>query len=179
MNISRVFAGLISLFVLVSFSQAAEETTGRILVSTDGISQITLPPGWDEQKELNDTAVIQAADPQAERYVIVITDSKEDFEQMNVEKHSEITRTNLMKSLSNPSADGPVRLTINDCPAVQYEVRGAIDNLNIIYIHTTIETTGHYHQVLAWTLRSKIDKNREPLQQVVKSFRATAKATVK
>lgn len=152
---------------------------GPVLVSMDKNTQITLLPGWTEDRELHGSAQIQASNRANENYIIVISESKEDFAEMTLEKHSDITRGSLVKSITNSEVEGPTKLTINGNPAVQYIIRGTIGGINATYLHTTVETTGMYHQVLAWTLRSRFDKNKPVLQQVINSFKEVPHASVK
>ena len=139
-------------------------------MSADKSAQITIPMGWKEDRYLHDSAELQSSNRSQESYIIVLSESKEDFDQMTLEKHSEITRATLMQSLTGPELGSPVRLTIHNQPALQYEIRGTINNLKVVYVHTTVETAGHFHQILAWTLRSKFEKNRPLLLQLTNSF---------
>jgi len=148
----------------------------KVLRSQDGSIQITLPKGWKEDKDLHDDAVLQASDRLTEKYVIVLSDSKEDFEEMSLAKHSEITRGSILEGLSSPQVTGPVELTINGSPAIQYEIRGGTENIKVVYFHTTVETSGMFYQVLAWTLKSRFEKNKSDLQEVTNSFQESAMA---
>ncbi len=154
---------------------SSNHTSGNILKSNDGFSQITLLDGWKEQKGLNEKAEIQAADPLNNNFIIVLSESKLDFNKMTIDKHSEATRSILLKAIGNPVVEGPTRLTIHGFPAVQYKITGSIDNLNPVYLHTTIETPKNFHQVLAWTLASKYEKNKPVLDQVIGSFKEVEK----
>lgn len=150
---------------------SSNHTSGNILKSNNDLSEITLPEGWKEQKGLNEKADIQAADSLNNNFMIVLSESKLDFNEMTLDKHSEATRSILLKAIGNPVVEGPTRLTINGFPAVQYKITGSIDNLNPVYLHTTIETPKNFHQVLAWTLASKYEKNKPVLDKVIGSFK--------
>jgi hypothetical protein len=141
------------------------------LVSSDGRSQITLPKGWKEYRKLHDDAEIQAAYLSKESYVIVLSESKEDFDEMTIEKHSKLTRTGIMESLKKPTINRLPDLTVNGKPAIQYEIRGVMNNIKIVYLHTTVETKGYFHQILAWTLKSKYNDNKGNMQKIIKSFK--------
>ncbi len=154
---------------------SSNHTSGNILKSNNGSSQITLLEGWKEQKGLNEKAEIQAADSLNNNFIIVLSESKLDFNDMTIDKHSEATRSILLKAIGNPVVEGPTRLTINGVPAVQYKITGSIDNLNPVYLHTTIETPKNFHQVLAWTLASKYEKNKPVLDKVIGSFKEIEK----
>ncbi|MFN7140871.1 MAG: hypothetical protein ACK4UN_16165, partial [Limisphaerales bacterium] len=55
-----------------------------------------------------------------------------------------------------------------------YEVSGAMENVNIVYLHTTVEDEDYFHQILAWTLKSRFSKHKDELRDVVSSFKSTA-----
>lgn len=149
---------------------------GRTLASTDGQSRITLPSGWKEDQSLHEKAEMGAANRLGEMYIIVLTEDRQDFKNMNLDKHSEITRGMLTREAQDVQIGPPVRLTINGYPAVQYEIKASVDNVNVVYLHTTVETPKNFHQIVSWTLRSRYDKNRPELQQVIESFKEIPKA---
>ena len=148
--------------------------TSTILRNQNSSIQITLPKGWREDKELHEDADLQASNRADEKYVIILSDSKEDFEKMSLSEHSEITRGSIIKILTAPQVTGPVELTINDLPAIQYEIRGSTDNINVVYLHTTVETSQKFYQILAWTVKSRFEKNKSELQEVTNSFQESA-----
>ena len=53
------------------------------------------------------------------------------------------------------------------------EVRGRIDNLPVVYLHTTIEGAEHYYQVVAWTSAENYPSAKGELQTVIGSFRGS------
>jgi hypothetical protein len=151
---------------------ASPEDAGNVLVGSDGQSQITLLNGWVEDRELHDSAEIQASKRGSEEYVIVLSENKADFENLTIEQHSEITRGLLVESLTDPEITGPTDVTtVGSNPAVQYEIQGTIEGINVAYLHTTVETPTKYHQILAWTLPSSFERNKPELQQVIQSFK--------
>lgn len=147
------------------------QTLETVIKSNDGLSQISVPPGWKQQTKLNEIANLQAAYPVQEMYVIGITEPKADFAEMTLDKYSELTRNSLINSLTSPQIDKMPKLTVGGKPAVQYKIRGTIKNMNIVYLHTAIETEKHYHYLLAWTLKSRYEKNEPVLQRVIGSFK--------
>jgi hypothetical protein len=62
-------------------------------------------------------------------------------------------------------------MDINGNPALQYEIHASVDEIQVTYLHTTLETAEHFHQILAWTLQSRFASNSSELQQVVLSIK--------
>lgn len=144
---------------------------GTVMPSTNGAVQITVPDDWDAMTDLNDVAIIQAANLAKEQYIIVIDDSKEDFAEPDLAQYSDITAQLIIEGLNGAEAGTPISSTINGNAALQKEIKGSIDNINVVYIHTSVETPSHFYQVLTWTLKSQFDKNRSVLQEVTNSFK--------
>jgi len=143
------------------------------VLSSDGAFQVTVPGSWTKRSDLHDEAELQVANPQQECYVVVLSEPKSDFQSdLTYHKHSDLTRQMIMESLKNgKETAGPKEIEINGLKAVQYEIRGVVDNLEVVYLHTTIDGKTRFHQVLAWTLPSKLTANRPVLESVINSFR--------
>jgi hypothetical protein len=151
--------------------KSSEQNNVKTLTSSDGQSQITIPAGWKEDAELHEEAELRASDRASEMYVIVITDSKQDFEDMSVEKHSELTRGIILDGLASPQISPASKVSINGYPGVQTEIRGTVDKINLVYIHTSVESPKNLFQIVAWTLPSRFEKNRSTLVEVIESFK--------
>jgi hypothetical protein len=158
---------------------ANEKQSGTVLKSMDGQSQVVLPSGWKEYRKLNDAAELQAAHLGKNLYIIVLTENRDDFDHITLKQHSALTREGLLKSLSSPEVMGPKKLSIQGHTAIQFEIRGQLDNTKITYLHTTVETDKNFYQILAWTSKSGFEKNSEELQQVIHSFRETQDSSAK
>ncbi|MEM8530066.1 MAG: hypothetical protein AAGF95_04440 [Chloroflexota bacterium] len=152
-----------------------ENDETKTIVSTDGQSQISVPDFWTEETDLNDEAELQAASPLFEQYIIVLTESKTDFEgfDINLQSYAEIVRDNFLDSLGEVSVTDEQSLTINGRDAIQYELRGTVDGLDVVYWMTCVEGNDNYYQILSWTLLEYVDISAPALQEVVESFQET------
>ncbi len=150
----------------------------KVINSSDGMSQISIPDNWIVEKELKADAELQASNRADEMYVIVLSESKSDFAaNVTLDNHAELTRGIVLGNLKSPQSTTPVKMTINGRQAVQNEIRGTMDNVNLVYLHTTVETPKYFHQIVAWTLPSRFDKNRATLQEVIQSFKETSSSS--
>lgn len=147
-----------------------------ILKSPDGQTQVTIPTGWKEDKTLHEEAVIQARDVASEVCVLVFTESKDDFDEMTVDKYSELIRSHTMEAIKSPQLSSPSRLTINGYPALQYEIRGSVDNVKLVYLQVAVESAQSFHQIVTWTTPSLFEKNRSQMESVIASFKETVPA---
>lgn len=149
----------------------SKKSTDIVIRSSDGKIQVSVPPSWKSTTELNDKAELQVSDVPNEMYMIVLTDNKADYTDMDLDRHSVATLDALTKAMTYSNRVGPTKMTINGNPAIQYEVRGEIKSVNVVYIHTTVETSQHYQQIVSWTLQSKYAEREATLKDAINSFK--------
>jgi hypothetical protein len=146
-------------------------SNGREIVSVDGNVRLLVPKDWSELKDLNEAAQLQAGNRSKEQYVMVLSENKADFDNMTLQQHHQLTRDAMMQKMKNPTAGEAAETTINGRPALQEEISGTQDGTNIVFLHTTIEEEQSFHQILAWTSKSRWEQQKDKLQEVTKSFR--------
>ena len=145
--------------------------SGHEIVSADGESRLVVPKDWSELKDLNEAAELQAGNRAKEQYVMVLSEKKADFTDMTLQKHHQLTREAMMKKMANPVAAETVDLIVDGHPALQEEINGTQEGVNIVFLHTTIDGDKSFHQILAWTSKSRWPKLKETLEEVTRSFR--------
>jgi hypothetical protein len=70
----------------------------------------------------------------------------------------------------------PTETVINGQRALNYEMKATIDGTKIGYVRRNMETPTAFHQIIAWTLRSRFEENKDVLLEVVNSFQETNSA---
>lgn len=143
----------------------------KVVKSKDGKTQLTVPSTWSEDSTSNPTASLQVVNSLSGMYAAVVTESREDFKTVALEKVTDVVRAQQGKRIEGATFTEPVQTTINGYPAMQYEVRGTIQNVNLAYLNTVVETPDNIHQILTWTLQSKFDANKPTLAEVAQSFK--------
>lgn len=161
-------ASLLLVFAALSVAAVAQ-TPDKVIAASDKRSQIRVPASWDSLK-LNDAAEIQVGNESEEAYLIVLNELKEDLYGWNLDKHSRVTLGKLLAGLSFPVVTGPKSLTVDGHPALQYEIRGASEGHNIVYLHTTVDGGTMFSQILAWTIPSKADTVKPQLVKAIATF---------
>ena len=161
---------LLLLLISLSSTDAQENIEKAVFKSSDNKFQITIPGNW-EVLEINEDADIQVGNAQDEAYFILLADQKADLFGWNIEKHSRITLSNILSSLLLPEIEGPVYFEIDGKRAVQYKIAGAIEGMNIVYLHTTVESNNYFNQILTWALKSRFSGNEEIFRNVLSSFK--------
>jgi len=140
------------------------------IVSEDGKLSVTVSGFWVKMPNLNKRATLQVGYKDKELYLIVITDPKSTVPNMTLEQHHELTRDRMMEKMKDASATAPVPLTIDGHPALQDEVSGKPSGTNIVYLHTTVDEGDDFQQILAWTLKSRWQKQNPELREATNSF---------
>lgn len=172
---SGIFAIAMLVCVVVACKQLQSLARPTILKSPDGKFQLTVPAGWQERPALNAQASIKAANLMQETYVMLITENKFDFaNDMTLDRFTDITRSAMVKKVAEGDASSSEPVTINGNEGRQYTLEGVVSGVKLSYLVTTVKTASNYHQIIAWTLRSRIDQNRPALLRVTESFRSTS-----
>lgn len=139
--------------------------------SPDGKFQVTAPGHWSTMTQLHPEAQIRIGNGFREQYMIALIEDKPEADMKILQLHSDATRGIMRKNVSELSESGPTRLTIHGSEAVQYELRGKVNGLSIVYLHTTVEYDSHIAQILAWTLASRWSSNQTVLKDAIQSFK--------
>jgi len=140
--------------------------------SADGRFELTVPGTWREDPELHEEAEIEVSNRLNEMYIVVLTESKEDFaDEVDLAAFASMSRQQLTSNIQQPEATEPAPAAVGSYPAMQYTMNGVVDNLKAAYIITLVETPDNFHQIVAWTLRSKFDANEKTLREVTASFK--------
>jgi hypothetical protein len=168
--------GIIGIPLLVSMIQSDRERSRRLsterkeIASDDGRIKVTVPGTWTKLPELNKQATLQVGDKSKQMYLIVITDAKADFPDLTLEKYHDLTRDRIWQKMKNVSASAPVPLTIDGHPALQDELSGTEKGTNVVFLYTTLDDGDHFQQILAWTLKSRWQKQIELLREITRTF---------
>jgi hypothetical protein len=170
--------GIMGIPLLVSLVQSDRErlqllsTERKEITSDDGKINVTVPGTWTKLPELNKKASLQVGNKSKEVYLIVITDTKADLDNFTLEKHHQQTRDRMLQKMKNASGTQPVSLTIDGHPALQDELTGTEKGTNVVFLHTTVDDGDHFQQILAWTLKSRWQKQNQLLREVTGTFRS-------
>ena len=168
-----IYVGLLLIRPLRTPTRTAatrSEPSPRTLTDGElGLASIKLPARWRAATALNEQAAIQASDPFRQRFAVVISEPRDDFDMtVDLSDHAGRTLTQLSDSLRLVAINGPVERTVQGCRALQFEIEGYHQGVRLVYLHTTIEGRRAYHQVLAWSTRSAYD--RKVFDDVVDGF---------
>ncbi len=140
------------------------------IASEDGKLSVTASGFWMKMPNLNKQATLQVGYKDNEMYLIVISDAKSAVGNIALEKHHQLTRDRMLQKMQNSSATETVSLTIDGHAALQDEVSGTQNRTNLVFLHTTVDDGDYFQQILAWTLKSRWQKQNEQLREATNSF---------
>jgi len=131
-----------------------------ILEDTElGFARIGLPSGWRPGRSLSAAASLQAVNPVRRRYLVVISESREDFDlTVDLAEHANRTVGALTGALRLLGRSGPVEREVAGFRARQIELETLANGTLITYLHTTIEGARAWHQVVGWATRSSYSR---------------------
>lgn len=171
-----VAIGILGIPLLVSMIHSEREHLHRLEIekkdisSDDGKLKITTSGFWVKRWDLNNQAPLQAAYNSEEMYLMVIPDAKSSVGNMTLQQHHQTTRDHMSQKMSNSSTMASVPVTIDGHPALQDEVSGTEKGAVLTFLHTTVDDGDNFHQILAWTLKSRWAAHNAELREVMNSF---------
>ncbi|MBD1911801.1 MULTISPECIES: hypothetical protein [unclassified Leptolyngbya] len=141
----------------------------NLLEAPDKSSQVVLPKGWEPASNLNPQAQIQAENSAQQIYLIVRAQPKAELGALTKEQFSERSRQLLTEQLTQVEQKGPSdRITkVGSYPALQYEIRGSLNSIGVVYLHTIVETPEYFTQILTWTAPANFQKNEAEMQNLI------------
>lgn len=167
------FIGVSSYFAVKGISAAAKAASeAKTLSGPDGQFHIDVPGNWSDNDLGSEDASVQVANLFREEYLLVIEETKADFEaDFTVSDFADLASSLVEESLVGGNRGELTELTINGLPAARCRIKGSADGVQVVYLNTYIEGAEHFYQVMAWTLPSK-EKIAFPIfEKAVSTFR--------
>lgn len=137
--------------------------------------KLTVPDGWRVVRGVTrgSTDIYATYQPE-DLYASVLSESDPVLDQFDIEDNAQQYRWLIEQELDKFEGETRTGLTSLDSkPAVQYEMRGVVDGVPVVYLHTTVEGRDRYYQVVGWTTESSYQQNKETLGGILKSFRGS------
>lgn len=150
----------------------------KTLTSENGL-EMQVPDSWSEDSTLNPRADLQASNREAESYVVVISDLKQDLrEGVTLEEFGDFAVQQFTAGLNDPDLstaewDEPERVDISGLDGLRYEISASPGDLDLSYLFTVIESPDRFIQVIAWTERQRMDEQRQTLEAISDSVTET------
>ncbi len=172
-------AGLTCLLLICSCrAQTIQSKNGYTpVLSKNGHVQVMLPDGWEIANLRPGTNKVSGKCTEKNGYFLVIAEAKGDLaKDRTVEDYAATILKIEGKNakLKNRSLSGAKKLTVHGYPAVQYELTGTLDNLNLAYVKTFVALPTQFCQVMCWTTFSRLEECRGDFTVVTESIEEPA-----
>jgi Domain of unknown function (DUF4190) len=141
------------------------------IASDDGKLKVTASGFWVKKLDLNKEAKLQVANENEDMYLLVFTDAKSAVGGMTLEQRHQTARDRKLQGMQNASATQTVPLTIDGHAALQDDVSGTQQRINLVFLHTTVDEGDYFQQIVAWTRKSRWPKQNQELREMTGSFR--------
>ncbi len=138
--------------------------------TSDGRAQLTFPKGWVTYGDLNGASILSYTNNQS--VFIVFRENKGVLsDDATIEDYCSLITKNMVSNVSNPVTTEPVSLKINNYSALQFNILGEVQKINLNYFCTIIETNDSYYQLIAYTTQDVYEKNKSNFIKIVNSFK--------
>lgn len=160
-------------FVLCSCALGSDSETTKVVKSEDGKMELTIPSNWNgNDEELHDEAELRVSSYREEKYVIVLNEEKESFDDdMTLQEYHDLIINNMKKSVDNFESSQQTETELNGNKAILVEIKGSVEKIKVVYWIYTLESTDNFTQVIGWTLQKDSEKNKEAIMNVMNSFK--------
>jgi hypothetical protein len=161
-------------------SEAGEWQT----VESEGFS-ISLPSHLKPTENLNEDAIVEYQDLSKEYYVIVISESIEEFHQAiadaeleedypttGIETYSQFIKDRFESNVDDMrNITEMKKLKVHGNEARYFESNATVSGIDIFYHYGFIEGDSTYYQVMSWTLSKKEPDFKEAMLESLKSLK--------
>lgn len=165
---------------LSSCNQKPQTVTIKNKYSVDLPSFLSVATG------LNDDASLQYKNEMREFYVVVIDESRKDFDDMmqsgelgygaDLDGFSQLLVDDVRETIGDKNTEKPVKTKINGLDARLTSLTGTVEDINVYWRAGYIQGKKDYYQVLCWTLTDNKDKYDAQMTEIIKSFKETDKS---
>jgi hypothetical protein len=133
-----------------------------------GIS-MNVPWYWQSDNALNPEAIMGAASSNSNSAIMVLLATKQEGDFLSEKAFAE--RDRVMGWFTRSTFLGSQTLTLAEYPALQFQVKASLGELDIRYIHTILETDQYFPQIIAWTEAERFEDNKEELFESIESIK--------
>ncbi|MCP3962648.1 MAG: hypothetical protein GY719_32820 [bacterium] len=180
-RVPAIFGLLLSLgaggFVLARSIKSAVEGASqkeKVFVSDDGLTQVRLRGGWTDSMELNVEANLEVSWPIRELYLMVLSTPGSELDpQLKLADYLKYQIDSMADQTLGERIGDTETVTIDSFSGLQQEISGKFDGIDLVYRVTVVRTPRHLHEILAWTLPTRVEEPSVELRQLIGSIEFT------
>lgn len=154
--------------------ESEKKVSTKIVKSSDGKCQVSLPDNWTEIDKEEEDATIEQQSKDKDLAFMCIPISKEDLtDGISPDKVKQLLISGYQKNLSEVKIANEKDVTINGKSNKYFEVTGKSDSDNdkFTYYVSVVEGKDCYYESACFTFSSKTDKMRNDAMKIIKTFK--------
>jgi type IV pilus assembly protein PilA len=150
---------------------AVETQISRQVTSANGLVSVSLPDdGWVEQ--LPEGAEFAYIHEKKDIGIVVVRESKVDFEtSINLNEYTELLIEYAFVDFRDAQFERYGAYPIQNLPGRLFSFNGYSDAIPIRGVVASVEGQGDFYKVMAWTHRSRYERNYETMLTILESFK--------
>lgn len=140
----------------------------EIVTSRDGLISIDPQGAMVTSTTLDEEAPLQLWNPREELYLLGLSEPKADLEAgTTLERYGTLITEGMM--VENRTIGAASQVTVGGRPAFEYRVAGRMNDLDVVYWVTVVESEQYFHQLTGWTMTSRETRHAPTMRRVVAS----------
>lgn len=169
LGIAGIIAGVA--FAAYGFTKViAEQGKSKTVVTNEGWVRLTIPGSWRELPEFKGDGSLTVGNIFSNEFALVISERKDDING-TLDDFAKLATDGIRSKLEAGADVGPIEKAVaGKFAARRCRLAGTTDDLQIVYLHYSIETPEGFHQLLMWTIPSKERLARPLFEGVAASF---------
>ncbi len=153
---------------------SANSTLSQIILSDDGVSELSTPADWTVRPDFSPGATIRVAESSGAAFLIVNSYFPGEIEATPIAEFSKSYVKGLTGVLANSKASRGESIEINGAPAYRFVVTGDVDDIRLTYVSTVVSGHSATHHLVGWVAASDYSGSENVLNRIIASFRESA-----
>lgn len=146
----------------------------RTFYSTDGLDSLELADGW-QPLDIVDASMAYIHHRQ-DIGIAVQREAREAFEPgMTLEEYKQLLVDYTFNDFTDVSITELGYREVNGLPALMFTVTGYTGGINVKALVAALESPDNFYKVTSWTSRYNFEQREQQIEQLVTSFRTTAR----
>ncbi len=157
--------------IIIFFSLAifAQKPINQKFIASDSSCAIFAPSNWSEMFFL-EGAALQLGNINVDEYCYILSFPEVDKLEWNLQRLSYKFLGDALESIINPTIMDPKKYKISGLSALQIEIKGIENGVEVHWISTFVEGKKSFYQIMVWTSGAKYEANKKILKKVIESF---------
>ncbi len=171
MNKTKRITALVLLLMLLTAVMCSCSEGEKILKSSDGKYQMTVPESWSDRMEEADKEILLSTGNKADnRFVMVSEVSAESRGSLSLKEYLETFTSLFANQVSDFTLGGPEAVTINGYSGYQTRVSGQTGGADATYWITILDCGESMPCLVSWALTDNAEKAKPDLDKVINTF---------